>query len=93
MADKVNECHAFMNQMLRELPNDKELAKELALKDWAAEQQVGEEIRQIGQLINESLSALTSDNTEWTKIKIQAILICRRNVRIHIIERQLSVSN
>lgn len=64
MADKVNECHAFINQMLRELPNGKELAKELALKDWAIEQQVG------------GWRHLTTDNIEWTKIKIQAILIC-----------------
>lgn len=76
MADKVNECHAFINQMLRDEPNGKKLAKELALKDWAIEQQVGEDIRQIGQHINEALNVLTPHNIEYTKMKIQAILIC-----------------
>lgn len=73
--DKVNECHAFVNSILRNNPDREKLATEIALKDYAIEFQFVEDFANIAMAIEKQLYELNAENIEEKQVMVKAIMI------------------
>lgn len=75
MADKINEIHETLNQLLKDIPNSENLAMKIAEKHYYIEVQLSQDYEQIKNRIMHELSEMNKNNIELKKLTIEAILL------------------
>lgn len=75
MAEKINETHEKINNLLKSIPNSENLAVCVAEKDYWIEVQLSKDYETIKNSILNELSATNVENIELQKVKIEAILL------------------
>lgn len=75
MAEKVNQIHDIINNLLRETPNSENIAFRFAEKHYWIEVQLSRDYELVKDSILSELRATNEQNIELQKVKIEAILL------------------
>lgn len=75
MAEKVNETHRILNELLKNIPNSESIATKIAEKHYWLEVQLTQDYESIKNGIMRELNEMDINNCEIKKLRIEAILL------------------
>lgn len=75
MADRLNESHKILNELLQKIPNNEQLAMRIAEGNYYREIQLSEDYEMIKDRILTELSEISEENIQIKTLTIEAILL------------------
>lgn len=75
MAEKVNETHQSINELLKNIEDNKQLALKIAEKDYWTEVQLSKDYELIKERVLAVVNSMNRNNLELRKVEIESIFL------------------